>query len=146
MTIFTYPDSAASLAQLKAICAEFGFGVPIFWDHAQMSRLVRDLVGEAERDTEGLDFDRNAALAGIEDPVIIFYGPLSQAEIRKMIHAYKSRGQWPIFCVVTKPVLDMTLAFLIEQLLEDREDEAEIRAAQSSMNQLHKPQKPSNKD
>ena len=51
--------------------------------------------------------------------MILFFGG-STPIIKELIRLYKQEGYWPIFAIITKPSLKMTLSCLLKHLIEDR--------------------------
>ena len=120
MNIYIYPNKACEFEKLREHCRELSFPEPILWGKGNANLPIKDLLGRsAECST---DVDPGLCASDLSEPVILFWGA-DKSVIREMIQTYKKQKEWPIFAIVTKQSLEMTLSCLIEHLLYDREEE-----------------------
>ena len=120
MNIYIYPNKRDEFEKLREHCRELSFPDPILWRKGDTNLPIKDLLEySAECPT---DVDPGLCVSNLSEPVILFWGA-DKSVIREMIQTYKKQKEWPIFAIVTKQSLEMTLSCLIEHLLCDREEE-----------------------
>ncbi len=121
--LFTISTSAKALARLRNHCLDIGLPAPGCWQHQHLHRSLRDLVTSGEDFAPPDDFNATLRLTALKEPLILFCN-VPPEQVQRMVKAYKQEGEWPVFAVVTKNSLEMTLAVLLEHLLQDRGVEA----------------------
>ncbi len=133
MTIFTYPDNAGSFARLQSISSDLNVPAPLYWTYKDLNTVIKDLVLRSSKGEKLMpeSISANVSRTGIPAPVIVF-AQVPTEKIYEFIRAYKSNGEWPVFAVLTQASLEMSLATLIEQLLEDRCKEEECRKSEAT--------------
>ena len=119
MALFIYPHSASDLSTATDCSTALSLPCPLAWGDDLLEKRVIELV--SQRITTD-----STTLNTIGLPVIILAG-INREQLHEVLRWYKARSQWPIFATLTEQSLQMTFQELLEDLLQDRAQEAAVR-------------------
>ncbi len=132
MRLFILPHNKSELTFLNALCLNLSLPPSTEWTAQHFDCIVSELVqlpqsAPVEQPiVNSPAFETELKKIGA---IIIFYR-FNQDLIKKIVGHYKKNGKWPIFAVITRTSLEMSLKCLIDHLLFDRNEENEIRQKQ----------------